>query len=286
MSDGRERTSEHRCLEGTGNPARRFAIGFCQIIMLDVTIYLVCALSAGLAALLLLPMVVAVQARRTDHPGAMAFRLDGALFGGLIGVSLHQSGGTRRLYPLWHRWTIGRGHVLGERVREGGTEPETAQAGRSSSDAAVDADTDQQDEPALDEAGRRYSISQLRTLVERGREMSRLLARPGLQLLRSLRHVASLRRLTLRGHLGLADPAATGSACALLLGVRAFNAKRVKIDIAPDFVTPRAEGHAHLVVHLHLGYALACIVRFGLRVGLGWLVLRVRKIAIPGFQAR
>ncbi len=245
--------------------------------MLDVTIYLVCALSAGLAALLLLPVVVAVQARRTDHPGATAFRLDGALFGGLIGISLHQSDDTRRLYPLWHRWTIGRGHILGK---------QTAQAGRSSSDAAVDADTDQQDERAQDEAGRRYSISQLMTLVERVREMSRLLARPGLQLLRSLRHVASLRRLTLRGHLGLADPASTGSACALLLGVRALNAKRVKIDVAPDFVTPRAEGHAHLVIHLHLGYALACILRFGLRVGLGWLVLRARKIAIPGFQTR
>jgi hypothetical protein len=243
--------------------------------MLDVTIYLLCALSAGVAALLLLPAVVAVQVRRTDHPGATAFRLDGALFGGLIGVSLHQSGDTRRLYPLWHRWTLGRGHVLGQRVREEAEiEPKTAPAGRASGDTVQE------------KAARRFSINQLMTLVERVREMSRLLARPGLQLLQSLRHVASLRRLSLRGHLGLADPASTGSACALLLGVRAFNPRRVKIDVAPDFVTPRAEGHAHLVVHVHLGYALACILRFGLRVGLGWLVLRLRRITIPGFQIR
>ena len=254
--------------------------------MLDVTIYLLCALSAGVAALLLLPVVVAVQVRRTDHPGATAFRLDGALFGGLIGVSLHQSGDTRRLYPLWHRWTLGRGHVLGQRVPTGEIEPETAPAERTSGDTAVDAETDQQDEPAQEKTARRFSINQLMTLVERVRKMSRLLARPGLQLLRSLRHVANLRRLSLRGHLGLADPASTGSACALLLGVRGFNPQRVKIDVAPDFVTPRAEGHAHLVVHVHLGYALACILRFGLRVGLGWLVLRLRRIAILGFQIR
>lgn len=254
--------------------------------MLDVTIYLACALSVGLAALLLLPVVVAVRVRRTDHPGATVFRLDGALFGGLIGVSLHQSGDTRRLYPLWHRWTIGRGHILGKHVQEEGIEPETTPAGRAGSDEVVGAETDPQDEPAQDGAGRGFSISQLMTLVERVREMSRLLARPGSQLLRSLWHAARVRRLTLRGHLGLADPASTGSACALLLGVRAFDPQRVKIDIAPDFVTPRAEGHAHLVVHLHVGYALACIVRFGLRVGLGWLVLRLRKIAMPGFQLR
>ncbi len=250
--------------------------------MLEATIYLIAAVCAGLTALLLLPVVVAVKVRRTDHPSSStAFRFDGALFGGLVGVSLHQSGDTRRLYPLWHRWTIGGGRILGK--RRGGADSSKTTPAERASDAAVDAEIKPQDEPVQDEPGGGFSLTRLMNLVERLREMSRLVARPGLQLLRSLRHVASVRRLTLSGHLGLADPASTGSACALLLGVRGANFQRVRIDVAPDFVTPRAEGYLHLVVHLYLGYALACIVRFGLRVGLGWLVLRWRQIDITGF---
>ena len=251
--------------------------------MSDLTLYLLSALVVALAALLLLPVVVAVRVKRTDHPGSIAVRLDGSVFAGLIGVSLHQSDGIRRLYPLWRRWTLGRGHILGGSVEaevDAGTEPpRDDRTGKYPKDAG-----DEVEEESQESSGIGTSIHRLISLVERVRQMSRLLARPSLQLLRSLRHAASVRRLTLKGHLGLADPAATGSACALLLGLRGLDPKRVKIDLAPDFVTQRADGHVQLIVHLYVGYALACIVRFGLRVGLGWLALRVRTIAGSRFQ--
>lgn len=239
--------------------------------MLEVATYLTLALAALLmGGLLLLPIVVGVHVRRTDHPGATAFRLDGSLFAGLIGVSVHQSGATRRLYPLWHRWTIGPGRVLGKRV--------------AMKDRAIEVDPGKENQSAGGQST--TSIRSLIVLAHRVREMSRLLVRPGLQLLGSLRYVARLRRLSLRGHLGLLDPATTGSTCAVLHGVRAFDSQRVSIDLTPDFVTPRVEGHLHLIVHLYLGYALACIVRFGLRVGLGWLALRLRTFMSSHFSSK
>ena len=251
--------------------------------MSDLTLYLLSALVVALAALLLLPVVVAVRVKRTDNPGSIAVRLDGSVFAGLIGVSLHQSDGIRRLYPLWRRWTLGRGRILGSPVEaevDTGAEPPGDRNGKSQKDA----DEEVKDKSIQESSDVVTSIQRLITLLERVRHMSRLLARPSLQLLRSLRHAASLKRLTLNGHIGLADPAATGSACALLLGVRGLNPRRVKIDLAPDFVTQRADGHVQLILHLYVGYALACIVRFGLRVGLGWLALRIRTIAGTRFQ--
>ena len=244
--------------------------------MLEAAIYLASGLGATLLALLLLPVVVALRVDRTDHPvAAIGFRLDGRLFAGLIGVSVRHSGEGRRLYPVWHRWTIGRGRVLGERADTAETAaaaqtPEEAVPAQTVTAAAVPEKKDRPHSGTL--------VADLVTMAQRIRQMFHLLARPGMQLLGSLHHVARLRSLSLTGNLGLGDPATTGSICALLLGIRAFNSNRVRVDIAPDFVTSRMDGHFHLVVHLYLGCAIACIARFGLRVGLGWLALRLRTL--------
>ena len=239
--------------------------------MLEAAIYLASGLGATLLALLLLPVVVALHVDLTNHPGAaIGFRLDGSLFAGLIGVSVRHSGEGRRLYPVWHRWTIGRGRLLGERADKA----ETAAAGQTPEEAVPAAVVPEKKERAHSGT----FMASLVTMAQRIRQMFHLLARPGMQLLGSLHHVARLRSLSLTGNLGLADPATTGSICALLLGIRAFDSNRIRVDIAPDFVTSRMDGHFHLVVHLYLGCAIACIARFGLRVGLGWLALRLRTL--------
>ena len=250
--------------------------------MLEAVTYLASCLGALLLALLFLPVVVAVSVSRTDHPSALAIRLDGTVLAGLVGISVRQTGATRRLYPLVRRWTIGGGRAVGKPSADDG---EVAAAERavgpevsSPPDAAFEAEEGAAG--AIAASSIRSSIDQALSLVRRVREMSGLLARPGLQLLVSLRRAARLRRLSVRGYLGLGDPAATGSACALLHGVRPVKPRRVSIDITPDFVTPRVEGQADVVVHLYLGQALACVLRFGVRVGLGWLVLRLRKMPV------
>ena len=234
--------------------------------MLEALIYLASGLGAILLALLCLPVVLAASVSRTGGPDALTIRLDGTVFAGLVGVRVRQTGATRRLYPLLRRWAIGGGRAFG---------PQGAAAVSPAADAAAEVEVE--DEPPL-ATSVRDTVGRAQSLARRVGEISRLLIRPGLQLLSSLRRAVSLRRLSVRGSLGLDDPATTGSACAWLHGIRTFQPRRVSIDVTPDFVHPRVEGSADVVVHLHLGYALACVVRFGVRVGLGWLVMRLRAV--------
>ena len=247
--------------------------------MLEALTYLASGLGVILLALLCLPIVLAASVSRTDDPDAVTIRLDGTVFAGLVGVRVRQTGATRRLYPLLRRWAIGGGRALGQSAVDEGdasdVEPRGAAAVSPGPDAAAKVEAEEERSLATSV---RDTIGRAQSLARRVGEMSRLLARPGLQLLSSLRRAARLRRLSVRGRLGLDDPATTGSACAWLHGIRTFQPRRVSIDVTPDFVHPRVEGSADVVVHLYLGYALACVVRFGVRVGLGWLVMRLRAV--------
>ena len=97
----------------------------------------------------------------------------------------------------------------------------------------------------------------------------RLFYPPGLYLLRHLKGIFALRRCHISGCFGLSDPARTGQLCGWLQALRAHTGRRLRIHLDPDFTQTGLRGRLDLVVHLHLGYLLAHLLLFALRIGLG-----------------
>jgi hypothetical protein len=103
----------------------------------------------------------------------------------------------------------------------------------------------------------------------------RLLLKPGLGLLASLPRTIGLKSLRIKGRLGFADPAQTGSVNGYLQAVKSVKNKLIKINISPDFTRPGAFGQLDLVAHFHLGLLLLLLGRFGLQVGCRFLAARL-----------
>ena len=119
------------------------------------------------------------------------------------------------------------------------------------------------------EAAPKASERNLRALV-------RLLIKPSLGLLASLPRIIRLKRLRIRGRLGLADPAQTGRVYGYLQAVAAAHQGKVQINVSPDFVHTGAFGRLDLVAHLHLGLLILLLGRFGLQVAYRLLAARFR----------
>ena len=118
------------------------------------------------------------------------------------------------------------------------------------------------------EAAPKTSERNLRALV-------RLLVKPSLGLLTSLPRIIRLKRLRIRGRLGLADPAQTGRIYGYLQAVAARKGK-IQINVSPDFVRTGAFGRLDLVAHLHLGLLILLLGRFGSQAAYRLLAARFR----------
>ena len=119
------------------------------------------------------------------------------------------------------------------------------------------------------EAAPKASERNLRALV-------RLLIKPSLGLLASLSRIIWLKRLRIRGRLGLADPAQTGRVYGYLQAVAAAHQGKIQINVSPDFVHTGAFGRLDLVAHLQLGLLILLLGRFGLQVAYRLLATRFR----------
>ena len=110
----------------------------------------------------------------------------------------------------------------------------------------------------------------------------RLLLRPSLGLLARLRHIIGLKKISIQGSLGFADPVQTGSICGYLQSIKFIKNKILQIKINPDFNRPGAYGQLNLIAHFHLGLLLLLLGRFGLQVGCRFLATRFfgRKLAL------
>ncbi len=104
----------------------------------------------------------------------------------------------------------------------------------------------------------------------------RLLIQPSLRLLASLPRIIWLKRLRIKGRLGLADPAQTGQIYGYLQAVAAAHQGKMQINVSPDFVRAGAFGRLDLVAHLHLGLLILLLGRSGSQAAYRLLVARFR----------
>ena len=205
-----------------------------------------------------LPVVIGLKLERL--PGAPDLRLDGALFGGVFGISLSFSfGGSRRLSLL----------LLGYRPISVDLRTKAKPAPPRSTPPPVPPPKPETPSSPL---GERLST------------MGRWFLKPGLQLLRSLPLVLTVKKLHARGSFGLSDPAQTGSSFGFLQALKTFYGRRLRIDLHPDFVRAGFRGTLEARLHLHLGLLLLLLLRTALQVAGRWLAMRLTWFPWkPGF---
>ena len=245
------------------------------------------SLAWGFGLLLLVPLVLAAEVERPRDAGQIEVQVDGRMLGGLVGVRLQAGAHGWRMYPLllflvpvpFLSMALARnkstktGPVRGEqRPREESGEKENEDNGKA------------------DEGGGRGTAQRAAGLLR----FPSLILPPGLQLLRALVGALGLVRLRISGRLGLGDPSLTGGAYGLLEGLDGALRTRgalgesgsLQIEVTPEFQRKEATGRVDLTLHLYLGYLLAIVLRFAVRVAWRRTVLRLSALLrLPSFSA-
>jgi hypothetical protein len=212
---------------------------------------------ALIIAFFLLPVVIGLKLERlSDTPG---LRLDGALFGGAFGISLALfTGVPRRLSLLF----------LGYRLVSVALRTKA----KPSTPRVMPSPAPPKPETPSSPLGERLSA------------MGRWFLKPGLQLLRSLPLVLTVKKLHASGSFGLGDPAQTGSAFGFLQALKTFYGRRLRLELQPDFVRAGFRGTLEVRLHLHLGLLLLLLLRTALQVAGRWLAMRLTWFPWkPGF---
>jgi len=244
------------------------------------------SLAWGFGLLLLVPLMIAAEVK-SPRAGQIEVQVDGRMLGGLVGVRLQAGAHGWRMYPLllflvpvpFLSMALARekptktGPVRGEqRQREESGEKENEDNGKA------------------DESGGRGTAQRAAGLLR----FPSLILLPGLQLLRALAGALGLVRLRISGRLGLGDPSLTGGAYGLLEGLGGALRTRgalgesgsLQIEVTPEFRRKEATGRVDLTLHLYLGYLLAIVLRFAVRVAWRWTVLRLGALLrLPSFSA-
>ena len=246
------------------------------------------SLAWGFGLLLLVPLVIAAEVKRPRDAGQIEVQVDGRMLGGLVGVRLQAGAHGWRMYPLllflvpvpFLSMALARnkptktGPVRGEqRPRKDSGEKENEDNGGKA-----------------DEGGGRGTAQRAAGLLR----FPSLILPPGLQLLRALAGALGLVRLRISGRLGLGDPSLTGGAYGLREGLGGALRTRgalgesgsLQIEVTPEFRRKEATGRVDLTLHLYLGYLLAIVLRFAVRVAWRWTVLRLSALLrLPSFSA-
>ena len=205
-------------------------------------------------AVLLLPMLIALQIERPGPAGGVGFRLNWGLLMGGAGVQLRFQAARWSLHPL----VLGRGLAF-PRLCLGGEGASGEAPPSAPPPQAAKEDTPPAVKPAAGRAGLGKQASEL--------------ARPSLQLLRRLAQTFHLRSLRVEGRFGLADPAATGQLFGYLQAARALWPRRLRLKLFPDFVQRGVRGKAQLAIHFYFGKAFFLVACFGVRLLWRWWIL-------------
>ena len=221
--------------------------------MLDWPYPLLYALAALGIGALCLPIVLALQFQRDGLPAAWQLLVQLAFFRGGLGIGLELGPQRRSLVPV----------LLGK------TLPFPSLA----------LDTQSKQKKKKNEQAEKTTTLKTETKDPSAKSdlfgLLRLLFRPGLSLLASLPRTIGLKSLRIKGRLGFADPAQTGSINGYLQIVKSFKNKLININISPDFTRPGAFGQLDIVAHFHLGLLFLLLGRFGLQVGYRYLAARL-----------
>ena len=223
--------------------------------MVSVLLYASYALLGMALALLLLPTRIGVRAARCEEHDLGEAHVDWAVLAGLIGLRLRVGPDGRCLYALLGGWAA-RLPLLGRR--------------RAAVSGSRRAETATRAPPAPPRTRARGAG----TPMDRATGLVRLLGPPGLRFVRGCPRTVKLSMLRAHGRFGFEDPAQTGALHGCMQGLRSVCGRRVQLDVLPDFERAGLRGEVHLVVRLHLGYALCLTLLFGARVFLRWLVTR------------
>lgn len=199
------------------------------------------------AALLLLPVAIRIYVSADGHMPEV--RVDGALFMGLCGLSVHWGSPGWSVRGLLLRWPL-RWPALHLDTRR-----------------AVRGEHARLQTPRLKK-------SLLLTAMIR---LARVFGRPALYVLRRIRSSIGLRCLHVRGRLGLQDPADTATAYGWVQALRAVPCGSVHVDLEPCFLRAGFCGTAELVIYLYMGRLFWSLVMAGAQAGLRWLCLRCSR---------
>jgi len=206
-----------------------------------------------------LPVVIDLKLERFS--GNPDLCLSGALFGGLLGLSVTSRPGKPLSISLL---------LLGYR-------PIVIALQRKAKTAAQPATPPTPSDPP-------EPATSATPLGERLSTMGRWLLKPSLQFLRSLPRVFAVKKLHIRGCLGLGNPAHTGSAFGFLQALKVSYGGRLRLDIHPDFIHTDFRGTLEARLYLHLGLLLLLLLRTALQIAGRWLAMRLAWFPWkPGF---
>ena len=247
------------------------------------------SLTWGFGLLLLVPVAISAEVELPSQAGPIEVQVDGRLLGGLVGVRLQSGPPGWRMYPLL--LFVVPLPFLGMTLAREPSKTGPARSEQSHRDEGEDKESGDTGDK-VDEVGDGGRIARAAGLLR----FSSLLLPPGLQLLRSLAGALGLVRLRVEGRLGMGDPALTGGAYGLLEGLRGAlrtrtalgeSGRALQIEVTPEFRRKAATGRVDLILHLHLAYLLAVVLRFGVRVAWRWSVVQLSSLLpLPGFSAK
>ena len=246
------------------------------------------SLAWGFGLLLLVPLVIAAEVERPRDAGQIEVQVDGRMLGGLVGVRLQAGAHGWRMYPLL-LFLVPVPFLSMALAREKPTKTGPVRGGQRPREESGEKE-DEDNGGKADAGGGRGTAQRAAGLLR----FPSLILAPGLQLLRALAGALGLVRLRISGRLGLGDPSLTGGAYGLLEGLGGALRTRgalgesgsLQIEVTPEFRRKEATGRVDLTLHLYLGYLLAIVLRFAVRVAWRWTVLRLSALLrLPSFSA-
>ena len=221
---------------------------------------------AGIAGLIILPVVVRVRVNKTDSVAQLVLQAEVSVFAGVIGVTV--TGPKEwKCNPTMFSHIFPMYFLMRRRKTNPPTESKTTFK-KTGLKSKTESNPAKKPETSL-----RKKLSKLNALWS-------LTGKSLFQLISALPFGVDLRKLCVRANIGLGDPAKTGQLYGVIqcLGLEKFEhttTKRLHICIEPDFREHIYCGRIEICIHLFLSYFLAVLVRCGLQVAGRWIIARI-----------
>ena len=214
-----------------------------------------------LAALILLPVAVALSLSRPTAAGPLHFEARLGLFLGWFGGGVQVGPQGAQTFVALGGWK----RLLGAAQPTEETSPQPA------AEPAAESTAESDSKPAPKPTTRRSAWDRLVRLWH-------LAGAPTALLARRLPRAIAWRRCSLVGKLGFTDPALTGRIYGLLAALEAMAPKRLDMRLQPDFIDG-SRGSCSLHLHLYPSRLLLLFGLFAFRLGSRWLGMRWRRLA-------
>jgi hypothetical protein len=220
--------------------------------MLEIIAY---ALLMLLALLFCLPLSLSVRVVRLHATAPWSIYPSLGIFRGLLGISLALEADGRRLVPLLCNRALGWPSLR--------LNPSSKKKPVQASSPPTSTQSTEPVETPAKSTKKRVLIPLLRAIT-----------RPALNFITSSPHILNITSLELRGRFGFADPARTGCLYGYIQALKAWDFKKLRLDLVPDFQTQGTCGQVFLALHIHLGLLCILLVRLVAHAGLRWLGMR------------